>query len=205
MRRITRMPVIGACVIALLLILVGSSAQVNGAAKAASGPYPGISEELVAVAETNDYCGEAEVIGPLIALPMPGQPPYEPDSYTTNVNDRTFHNGNNVDDWYAYTTHDLGCDTQLRVLVTSDKAQIEVEVYDYCFRWPLATSMYQEVWDGFESSIEILSGLEKDLTVRDVTPEFEYHIHVNVLNAPAEGGAITYDLTVIEECEPIAR
>jgi len=199
-----------ACVVALCLIVPLMYSSLTGEVKAAppggqvakgGGLGPPTPMEIV---EPNDTCADAEEIKPLIALPFPGtgSPSPPPDSYVVSVNDRKFHNGNNVDDWYLYTTHDLDCDVVLKVKVTSDKPQIEVEIYEHCWQWPIDTSMYEEilVWGQDQPEIQILSGLEKSVSVDNPSPNTGYLIHVNYLSPPEEGGPITYDLRVTEEC-----
>ncbi len=156
------------------------------------------------LAVNNDRCGDAEELKPLITIPMPGQEFTPQEDYTVSVYDKSFHNGNNVDDWYSYTTHDLECDTVLRVSLTSDQPQTEIEIYQYCFNWPLESSMYAETIDFGEigTTIEPLSGLNKEISIVDVLPDFTYYIHVNYLYPPDGGGSITYDLTIDEYCLP---
>jgi hypothetical protein len=204
-----------ACVVALCLIVPLMYSSLTGEAKAEPpggqaakgidiGQVGGAG--LVAVAEPNDTCADAEEIKPLIALPPPGSgPPSPPDSYTVNVNDRKFYNGNSVDDWYLYTTHDLDCDVTLTVKVTSDKPQIELEIYEHCWQWPIDTTMYEEimVWGQDQPEIQILSGLEKSVSVSNASPNTGYLIHVNYLSPPEDAGPITYDLKVTEECTQV--
>ena len=210
MRLIKFVSVVGVCAFALFLTLSVGNVDMTGTALAEP---PGEDQPTqidpsalgdlapTLAVEPNDYCRNAERLQPLILI-MPGQPAPTPDHYTVSASDQQFANGNNVDDWYVYRTHDLGCDTDLKVEVTSDKAQTEVEIYEYCFQWPRVTSMYQEVYYGFETSIEPLSGLDKEITLHDALAEHDYYIHVNCLMAPDDGGPITYTLTITEECAP---
>ena len=211
-------PITLACVIALTLLIAGAfvlnSNKVQAEPPGDQPPQDSPTLEWgdfgpIALAETNDMCADAEAITPFILLPMPGQPaPPPPDSYSVGTDDRHFYNGNSVDDWYSYTTHALPCaggsgvSTMLLVSVVSDNPQIEVEIYQYCFNWPIDTTMY-EVHPSFGDdppTVEILSGLSKNVAVTNPLENFTYYIHVNYLSPPDGGGTITYDLEIEEYC-----
>lgn len=196
-----------------LIVTIGYSSVTSEVKAAPPGdqPAPDTDPELdpnfppLTAAVTNDRCAEAEELTPLILLPWPGQETTPPDDYSVSANDKSFHNGNNVDDWYSYTTHDLECDsTMLMVSLTSNQPQTEIEIYQYCFNWPLESSMYEETIGFGEEGTTItpLSGLDKTISIVDVLPNFTYYIHVNCLYRPDNYGSITYDLKIDEYCLP---
>jgi hypothetical protein len=167
----------------------------------------------VVTVEKNDTCADAEEIAPLMMLQPPGgllEHKGGQSSYTARAHDRKFHNGSSVDDWYMYVTHDMQCPMYhyLVIEVVCDKPQVEVELYEECYMWPIASSMYQEVITAFdpeheimETEIQPLSGLEKEVTIIEAEDNADYYIHVNCLAAPE--GEISYDLTVREYCVEI--
>jgi hypothetical protein len=203
--------------ILFLLIAVGYSNIASGvkaetptdqpSVKTGGGNFPPTPVQVVS---PNDRCADAEALVPIIAIGMPGHPLPPPTSFHINAADRKFYNGGNVDDWFKYTTHNLNCQTQLVVELTSDKLQLEVEIYAECFQRPLETSMYWEEtsWDDtFENqtvTVHELSGLTKSLTIEDAIKQHAYMIHVNCLAFP-EGYPITYTLSITEECHPVPR
>jgi hypothetical protein len=105
-----------------------------------------------------------------------------------------FPSGNNVDDWFAYTTVDDDCPvgtTQVNfgVSITSDDIDLlALTVYDDCGNWPLI--MGETPW-GHDNEL----GAVKSNVAAGVT----YYIHVNLTDTP-EDGWVSYDLTVSEQC-----
>jgi len=186
-----------ACATFLLLMVVGT------ALLAENPPPPGDTPPQVfqqhaptQLAPTNDSCRDAIEIAATQETE---------DSYVGSVTGKKFQNGNNVDDWYSYTTHDTCPNGTISLVVklTSDYPQTEVEIYDRCYRWPIAKSIYEEPFFDNPGGYKF-SGLTKDLAV-DCEPNHTYYIHVNYLRPPEQGGAITYDLTIGEGCvEPPA-
>jgi hypothetical protein len=121
--------------------------------------------------------------------------------YTATKHDG-FYGGSDLDDWYKYTTH-AACGNDyykdLQIHVTTNKPQIEVEVFDGCGSWPITSSIWTQDPNGIKTYQ--FSGLVKDLDVAPLATH-TYMIHVNYLRPPDTGG-ITYDLTVTETCRPI--
>jgi hypothetical protein len=225
MRRKTRLSTL-ACVLALVLLCAVTAAiagdQRNPKAGAAGkepyslqnqeskgiGNYHGTPQQIQP--DPNSNCMEAEEITVLIGLGMPGHPLPPPTEWNPSVQNRRFSNGRNVDDWYKYTTHDT-CTTSsgtpsLDLTLTSDKPQVEVELYEECGAWAVATSMWRE--EGFSMDEDVpaepagweFSGLVKTLGI-DCQENHTYYIHVNCLRPPDDRGTIKYTLQLHEYCK----
>ena len=123
--------------------------------------------------------------------------------YEAKINTAWFTKGSNVDDWYMYTTHEA-CGTDyiksLIVTVSSDKPQIEVELYDDCNNWPIDSSIWTTDTPTGVKSYQF-SGLEKDVQAGAVPAAKTYYIHVNYLRPPDDGSGIKYSLDLIERCD----
>ncbi len=114
---------------------------------------------------------------------------------TCRLEDMTFPSGNDVDDWYMYTTVINDCPlpeypTSLNVSLygEEDIERINVEVYDSCDGQPVAREQQTAPGDP-----------TKRLLVEGINPDETYYIHVNVIDPP-ENGTLTYNLSVHERC-----
>jgi hypothetical protein len=203
------------CVAAVILALIGTAAMAgNGISRGLDGKVraggaeirdhvaiqPQGFAETLAIGDTNPTCAEAEELIPLIE-----QGAEDVHDFSVSVTGRSFSGAGNLDDWYKYTTHG-DCPSgnhNLNVEVSADKAQIEVEIYDACAGWPVATSMQATIFsDDMNSATETyaFSGLHKDVGCL-VESLHTYYIHVNYLRPPDEGGSIKYDMTISEFCQ----
>ena len=163
----------------------------TSSAPAAHGPI------VTQMVRPNDRCAEAR------ELPATSTGSGNNKIFEAKINNAWFTKGSNVDDWYVYTTHEAcGSDyiKSLIVTVSSDKPQIEVELYDDCNNWPVAGSIWTTDTPTGVKSYQF-SGLEKTLNQGDVAAAKTYYIHVNYLRPPDDRSGIKYSLDLIERCD----
>ncbi len=105
-----------------------------------------------------------------------------------------FPSGNNVDDWYEYTTAAGDCPigtTQVNfgVTITSDDIdRLALAIYDNCGSWPFLKG--ETPWGQDDKLAAVKTNVGAGVT---------YYIHVNLTDAP-EDGTVSYDLEVGEHC-----
>ncbi len=111
------------------------------------------------------------------------------------LEDLAFPNGNDVDDWYSYTTVVDDCpgseSPHLRLNMAmdmEDRYRLRIEVYDSCGGQPIAEGV-TDPWTMSDWYID----------VRDINPDETYYIHVNLIDPP-ENGVIRYTLKLFEKC-----